>query len=131
MTLQDARNLIQAEAVDIFSIKVTKNGGIAPAKAICEFAGAHGVQVFFNSMIEEGITQTASLQIAATCANIVTTIGHAFFSPNRLQSDICNYHTFLKPEEGTVYVPKAPGLGITLDKDAISRYLTNSVTVTE
>ena len=129
MTLQDARNLIQAEAVDIFSIKVTKNGGITPAKAICEFAAAHGVQVFFNSMIEEGITQAASLQIAATCSNIVTTIGHAFFSPNRLQSDISNYHTFLKPEEGTVYVPQGPGLGIEIDQDALAGYRTGSITV--
>ena len=129
MTMQDARNLIQAEAVDVFSIKVTKNGGIAPAKAICELAAAHGVQVFFNSMIEEGITQAASLQIAATCSNIVTTIGHAFFSPMRLQSDICSYHTFLKPEEGTVYVPQAPGLGIEIDENTLDGYKTSSVTV--
>ena len=87
------------------------------------------MQVFFNSMIEEGITQAASLQIAATCSNIVTTIGHAFFSPNRLQSDICNYHTFLKPEEGTVYVPQGPGLGIEIDDAAMKEYITGSVTV--
>ena len=129
MTLQDARNLIQAEAVDIFSIKVTKHGGIAPAKAICEFASAHGIQVFFNSMIEEGITQAASLQIAATCSNIVTTIGHAFFSPKRLQSDICNYHTFIKPEEGRVSIPQAPGLGIEMDENLLAQYCTGSVTV--
>lgn len=126
MTLQDARNLIEAEAVDVFSVKVTKNGGIAPAKAICELAAAHGVQVFFNSMIEEGITQAASLQIAATCSNIVTTIGHAFFSPMRLQSDICDYYTYLKPQDGTVHVPQGAGLGIQLDADAMARYRVNT-----
>jgi len=130
MTMQDARNLIEAEAVDIFSIKVTKNGGIAPAKAICELAAANGIQVFFNSMIEEGITQAASLQIGATCSNIVTTIGHAFFSPNRLKSDISTYHTFIHPEEGSVYVPQEPGLGIELCEDKLNAYRTKRVVIT-
>lgn len=131
MTMQDARNLIQAEAVDIFSIKVTKNGGIAPAKAICELAAANGIQVFFNSMIEEGITQAASLQIGATCSNIVTTIGHAYFSPNRLKSDISTYHKFIRPEEGSVYIPQGPGLGIELDEDKLNAYRTKQVVITK
>lgn len=129
MTLHDARALVKAEAVDVFSIKVTKNGGIQPAKAICEFAAAHGIQVFFNSMIEEGVTQAASLQIAATCANPVTAIGHAFFSPNRLQSDISDYHRCIHPERGLVELPDAPGLGIHLDEEAVSRYRVQSATV--
>ena len=131
MTLQDAQNLIKAEAVDIFSIKVTKNGGIQPAKAICEYADANGIQVFFNSMIEEGITEAASLHISATCKNIVNTIGHAYFSPNRLAGDICNYHEWIHPSEGYVAIPDAPGLGINLDENAIRNYLVDEHTVTE
>ncbi len=123
MTLQDAKNLVKAEAVDVFSIKVTKNGGIKPAKAICEYAAANGIQVFFNSMIEEGITQAASLNIGVTCSNIVTTIGHAYFSPNRLKGDICSYHKLIHPEKGCVEIPQGPGLGITIDEDAIKEYL--------
>lgn len=129
MTLQDAKNLVKADAVDVFSIKVTKNGGIQPAKAICEYAAVNGIQVFFNSMIEEGITQAASLQIGATCANIVTTIGHAYFSPNRLDGDICNYHRFIHPEQGLVEIPNGPGLGIEPDPEAIAKYLVGCATV--
>lgn len=129
MTLADARNLVRAEAVDIFSIKVTKNGGIQPAKALCEFAAANGIQVFFNSMIEEGITQAASLQIGATCSNIVNTIGHAYFSPNRLQSDITDFHTYIHPEKGLVEIPDGPGLGVALDEAAIEKYLVESFVV--
>ena len=129
MTLQNAKALVKADAADVFSIKVTKNGGIQPAKAICEYADANGIQVFFNSMIEEGITQAASLQIGATCSNIVTTIGHAYFSPNRLNSDICSYHTFIHPEQGLVEIPNGPGLGIEPDEQAIAKYLVESITV--
>ena len=129
MTIQDARKLIKAEAADVFSIKVTKMGGIQPAKAICQLAEAHGIQVFFNSMIEEGVTQAASLQIGATCSNLFAGIGHAYFSPNRLQSDISNYHTFIRPEQGLVEIPNTPGLGIEPDFDAIANYRIESVTV--
>ncbi len=129
MTLADAKNLVRADAVDVFSIKVTKNGGIQPAKTLCDFAAANGIQVFFNSMIEEGITQAASLQIGATCDNIVNTIGHAYFSPNRLVGDICNFHTFIHPEQGLVEIPDGPGLGIIPDEAAIQKYLVKSVTI--
>ena len=122
MTIQDARKLVEADAVDIFSIKVTKNGGIMPAKAICEYADINGIRVFFNSMIEEGITEAASLHICATCKNTVDTIGHAFFSPNRLQSDICSYHKQIHPEEGCVYISDEPGLGITIDEESVRKY---------
>lgn len=122
MTIQDARKLVEADAVDVFSIKVTKNGGIQPAKAICEYAAVNGIQVFFNSMIEEGITEAASLQICATCNNLFDKIGHAFFSPKRLDGDICSYHTQIHPESGCVDIPDSPGLGITIDEEAMKKY---------
>lgn len=100
-----------------------------PRVAICEYAAANGIQVFFNSMIEEGITQAASLHTGATCSNIVTTIGHAYFSPNRLNGDICSYHTFIHPEQGLVEVPNGPGLGIELDESAIANYLVETIVV--
>ncbi len=129
MTMQDARNLVKAEAVDIFSIKVTKNGGIKPAKAICEYADANGIQVFFNSMIEEGITQAASLHIGATCSNLVSTIGHAYFSPNRLDGDICSYHKLIRPKDGCVDIPDLPGLSIHLDEQAMKKYCVETIVV--
>ena len=131
MTLQDARHLVEAEAVDIFSIKVTKNGGIRPAKEICEFAAAHGIQVFFNSMIEEGITEAASLQIGVTCQNIVTTIGHAYFSPNRLAGDLCSFHDQIHPACGESRLFDLPGLCAVIDEEAMKKYTVETRVVTE
>lgn len=128
-TLQDALRLIRAEAVDVFSIKVTKNGGIRPAKAICDLAEAHGVQVFFNSMIEEGVTQAASLQLGASCGNLVSTIGHAYFSPNRLERDISDFSRLIHVSEGRLEVSDAPGLGVTLDRDVVRDYTVETITI--
>ena len=131
MTLQDAKRLVQADAVDVFSIKVTKNGGIKPAKEICDYAAASGIKVYFNSMIEEGITEAASLQLGVTCSNIVTTIGHAYFSPNRLCGDICTYHTLIHPADGETVLSVLPGLGVELDEDAMKKYTVDTRVVTE
>ena len=123
-TLQDAINLVKADAVDVFSIKVTKHGGIMAAKQICDYAAASGIKLFFNSMLEEGITQAASLAIAATVPNLMTTIGHSFFSPLRLDGDISSFHTLVV--DGVTHVPDAPGLGIEIDRDALAKYTVNT-----
>ena len=119
-TLQDAVALVAAEAADVFSIKVTKHGGILPAKQICDYAAASGIKLFFNSMIEEGITQSASLAVAATVPNLMTTIGHSFFSPLRLESDICDFHS--RVIDGITHITDTPGLGITIDPDVLKKY---------
>lgn len=126
-TLQDAARLVAADAVDVFSIKVTKHGGILPAKQICDYAEASGIKLFFNSMIEEGITQAASLCVAATVSNLMTTIGHSFFSPLRLENDICDFHTRIA--DGVARITDAPGLGIRIDRAMLDRYTVSTCCV--
>lgn len=126
-TLQDAVRMVAAEAADVFSIKVTKHGGIMPAKQICEYAAASGIKLFFNSMIEEGITQAASLSVAATVSNMMTTIGHSFFSPLRLDGDISDFHT--RVVNGHAHISDKPGLGIEIDLEAMARYTVNTCCV--
>ena len=128
-TIQDARKLVEAHAVDIFSVKVSKNGGIAPAKEICKYADVNGIKVFFNSMIEEGITEAASLAIGVTTENIVEGIGHAYFSPLRLDGDICDYYKQIHPDLGITAITDKPGLGIELDKKQMEKYTVCTVTI--
>lgn len=128
-TIQDARKLIEAHAVDIFSVKVSKSGGIAPAKEICKYAAVNGIKVFFNSMIEEGVTEAASLHIGVTTENIVEGIGHAYFSPLRLEGDICNYYKQIHPELGLTEITAKPGLGIELDMKQMKKYTVGSITI--
>ena len=128
-TIQDARKLIEAHAVDIFSVKVSKSGGIAPAKEICKYAAVNGIKVFFNSMIEEGVTEAASLHIGVTTENIVEGIGHAYFSPLRLEGDICNYYKQIHHELGLTEITDKPGLGIELDMKQMKKYTVGSITI--
>lgn len=119
-TLHDAVHLVRADAVDVFSIKVTKHGGLMPAKQIVDFAEANGIKVFFNSMLEEGITQAASLSLAAGTSNLMTTIGHSFFSPLRLDGDITDFES--RVINGVAHVSDAPGLGVKISKEMLEKY---------
>lgn len=127
-TIHDAKALISADACDYFSIKVSKHGGIMPTMQLCDFAATNGVPLFFNSMLEQGITQAASLHIACNVSNLLMTTGHSFFSTMRMQGDITDFHSWTK-EDGYTYVSKEAGLGIKINHAILDKYTVNSISI--
>ena len=124
-TIQEAKALIAADACDYFSIKVSKHGGIMKTKQICEYADRFGIKLFFNSMLEEGITQVSSLHVASTVPNILMSTGHSFFSTLRLKGDITDFCNWTK--EGITYVPEKPGLGFEIDQENLDKFTVRTV----
>lgn len=125
-TLQDAMRLIEADACDVFSIKTSKHGGILPTKQICDYATANGVRIFFNSMIEGGLTQAASLNVAAT-TEIIQTTGHSFFSTLRHKDDVTDFASLVT--NGDTRIPDRPGLGVHVNVDKVRQYETTEISV--
>jgi len=119
VSTHDALMLIQEQAVDVFSIKVSKNGGLTTAKKLAVLAEAAGFKCFMNSMLEFGITQAASLHLGCTMTNLLD-CGHAYGSPLRLSDDVTNYSEWVS--NGRVKVPEYPGLGIRLDDKKLKKY---------
>jgi muconate cycloisomerase len=116
---REAAALIQARAVDAFSIKVSKNGGLSKAKKIAETADAFGLRILMNSMLEFGITQAASLQLGCVLPNLLD-LGHAYMSVLRMADDITDFAGNIS--DSIVTVPSAPGLGVRLDEEKLNRY---------
>ncbi len=123
-TIHDARQLIAMKAVDVFSIKVAKHGGIFKAKSIIDLASIHGIPCLMNSMTEEGIAQAASLQLGANVKNLWR-YGNAYFSPLRLKEDITDFSSAIR--NGLVHVSNEPGLGIKVKEDIIAKYTVDSL----
>lgn len=119
-TLAQAKHLIEKKAVDVFSIKVIKHGGIRKAHAIMRYAGAHGILCLMNSNAEEGVTQAASLQLGASASNLWP-FGHAYRSPLRLAGDISTFSDHIG--NGWVTLPSGPGLGVELKPEMMERFL--------
>jgi muconate cycloisomerase len=116
--LPEAARLASLGAASIFSIKSSKNGGPLRAQRIVAVAEAYGIRCFMNSMLEFGVTQSASLQHAVTIKNLVD-IGHAFMSPLRLSEDPTDFRSFLR--DGVVYLPSGSGLGVQVDEAHVRR----------
>lgn len=123
----DAVRLIKQKAVDCFSIKINKHGGIYKAKEIMTLAKNFGIKCLMNSMLEEGVVEAASLALGCTQSNLVD-FGHAYFSPTRLAEDISDYSDRI--QNGWVHVPDKPGLGIELYEDIIAKYQVDALSVT-
>lgn len=123
VSLADAARLGTLGAASVFSIKDSKNGGPLRAQKISAVAEAFGIRCYMNSMIEFGITQAASLQHAATIANLID-VGHAYMSTLRLAEDPTDFSTFVR--DGIVHVPTGAGLGVQVDEAHVRRLAVDS-----
>ena len=116
---QEAAALIRAQAVDAFSIKVSKNGGLSKAGKIAATADAFGLKILMNSMLEFGVTQAASLQLGCVLPNLLD-MGHAYMSVLRMSDDITDFGQNIS--QATVTVPSSAGLGVRLNEDKLKKY---------
>jgi muconate cycloisomerase len=116
---QEATALIRAQAVDAFSIKISKNGGLSNAKKIAATADAFGLKILMNSMLEFGITQAASLQLGCVLPNLLD-MGHAYMSVLRMSDDITDFDQNISL--ATVTVPSGAGLGVQLNEEKLKKY---------
>ena len=121
-TVSDAATLIREKAVDVFSIKISKNGGLEKSRQIAQMADGFGLKCLMNSMLEFGITQAASLQLGCTLSNLMG-LGHAYGSVLRMSDDITDFGRNIS--ESVVTVPSASGLGVTLYEEKLRKYTTD------
>jgi muconate cycloisomerase len=118
-TVSDAAKLIREKAVDVFSIKISKNGGLDKSRQIAQMADGFGLKCLMNSMLEFGITQAASLQLGSTLSNLMD-IGHAYGSVLRMSDDVTDFGQNIS--EAVVTVPTTGGLGVTIDEEKLKKY---------
>lgn len=127
-SVSDAETIIATDAADVFSLKVSKHGGLGNSVQIARKARAAGRQCLMNSMIELGITQAASLQLGCTLDNLID-CGHAYMSTLRMADDITDFGTLVS--HGTAGLPEATGLGVTVFREKLCRWQTGESHVYE
>ncbi len=115
----DTDAILNADAADIFSIKISKKGGLANSQTIAAKVSNAGKQVLMNSMIELGITQAASLHLGCTLDNLVD-CGHAYMSTLRMADDITDFSDWIN--HGMARLPDVPGLGVNVSAEKIRQY---------
>ena len=112
----DAERLIRLKAADVWSIEVTKVGGLRRARDIVAIGAAAGVPSHGGTSIESTIGTAASLQLA--CAAPGVTCGSELFGPLLLAEEIAT--TPLTYANGRLQLADGPGIGVTPDADAVA-----------
>lgn len=113
--------LLQAHAVNIIHPDLATSGGILETKKIGDLAQEYGVSMALH-MAGTPISTMASVQCAAATENFIA-LEHHF-------SEVPFWEDFIdglpKPiiQDGYIPVPDAPGLGFTINEDAIREHLT-------
>lgn len=118
--VESARALIGARAVDAVVVKLPVVGGPRHAMQIIQIAAAAGVAVTVTSALDSGIGVAGALHVAATLPQPAPACGLATL--DLLEDDLIVEG--LNIRDGRMAVPRTPGLGVTVDERAVSRFAT-------
>jgi L-alanine-DL-glutamate epimerase-like enolase superfamily enzyme len=111
------RDLMDRGRIDVVQVDVTRCGGLTEARRIAHLAADRNLPVV-NHSFKTGINLAASLHWLASLPNAF--ILEYSVAPSPLRESLTR-ETF-PVEDGRVAVPQAPGLGVTLDEEIVSRY---------
>jgi D-galactarolactone cycloisomerase len=114
---QSFRTWLQAGAFDIVQPDVTKVGGISEERRIGWMAQEHGVR-FIPHGWNTAVGLAADLHLAAAFAD-TDLVEYCTGSPYIDKLAAGGWHL---DADGMLAIPTGPGLGITLDPDAVARY---------
>jgi muconate cycloisomerase len=113
----DAFDLASRGCAPVFAVKITQSGGPMGAKAVGTIADAAGIALYGGTMLEGAVGSIASAHLFATFPNL--SFGTELFGPLLLTEEILTEP--LDYSDFSLAVPTGPGLGLTLNEDAIRR----------
>jgi len=114
-----ARYAIEMEACRIINIKPGRVGGLSQGVEIHDMCREQNMPVWCGGMLETGVGRASNLAIASLPG--FTLPGDISASDRYYQRDITNERFTLNPDS-TIDVPIGPGLGITIDEDALNQF---------
>lgn len=114
-----ARYALEMEACKIINIKPARVAGLSQGIAIHDYCRTRGLPVWCGGMLETGVGRASNLALASLPG--FTLPGDISASDRYYQQDITN-ERFVLNEDSTIDVPQNPGLGITLNREALKRF---------
>jgi O-succinylbenzoate synthase len=117
-SLRHTRQAIEMKASRVINIKAGRVGGLHPAVSIHDYCNDHNIPVWCGGMLETGVGRAANLALASL-PNF-TLPGDISASERYYHEDITN-ELFTLNEDSTINVPDLPGLGVSINQDALTR----------
>jgi L-Ala-D/L-Glu epimerase len=121
-TPDDVRTAAGLKACDAVNVKLAASGGFAGAREALRTAREHGLEPFLSSTLDGPWGIAAALQLAAS-ERLSLACGLATLE----LFDARIARTLPAPRAGLLPVPQGPGLGISVDDDALAEVLVEEV----
>jgi L-alanine-DL-glutamate epimerase-like enolase superfamily enzyme len=112
------RDLLLAGSIDVVQPDVCRSGGITECRRIAQLADAFGKAATPHVSIGSSIQFAASVHLAAATPN--QTWMEYWYGANPLGDAILTRP--LRIEDGYLWVPEGPGLGIEIDEEALRQH---------
>jgi O-succinylbenzoate synthase len=119
-----ARHAVQLRSARVINLKVGRVGGFTEAMRIDAIAQEAAVPLWCGGMLETGVGRAANI---ATLPSF-TKPGDISSASRYWQTDVINEP--LETVNGMMPVPTGPGIGVTLNMNAIQRFRTALLTIT-
>jgi L-Ala-D/L-Glu epimerase len=111
-------DIIRRQAADIVKVKVMKQGGLTRTRQMIECAAAAGLGVVVGHGFGLALSTLAEAAVAATSEAVLP--GCEAVGPLKMAADVVG--SPLKLGDGVIRLTDAPGLGATVDAEALARY---------
>jgi O-succinylbenzoate synthase len=121
-----ARYALEMEACKIINIKPARVAGLSQGIMIHDYCRERNVPVWCGGMLETGVGRATNLAIASLPGFILP--GDISASDRYYLRDITN-ERFVLNGDSTIDVPGGPGLGITIDSDALKQFTLSKTTL--
>jgi o-succinylbenzoate synthase len=122
-----ARYAIEMDACRIINIKAARLGGLSQGVMVHDLCKEISMPVWCGGMLETGVGRASNLALASL-PNFVLP-GDISASDRYYARDITN-ERFILNSDSTINVPKSPGLGVTIDEDALKEFSLEKLTLT-
>jgi L-Ala-D/L-Glu epimerase / N-acetyl-D-glutamate racemase len=110
--------IIRREAADLVKLKVMKQGGLLRTLQMVACAAAAGLRVVLGHGF--GLTLSTLAEVAVAAVSNAVIDGCEAVGPLKMAADVVADPVSL--DAGVIRLPDAPGLGASIDPDALKRY---------
>ena len=117
------RRLVEEQAVDIIAPDLPKVGGMRETQKIAHMADLYYVPVAMHN-VSSPVATVAAAHVATTVPNSLAVEYHSY--QLGWWADLVEETVI---EDGSIEVPEAPGLGVTLDLDAVAEHMVDGETL--
>lgn len=126
ITPRHARYALEMEACRVINIKPARVAGLSQGIAIHNYCYERNVPVWCGGMLETNVGRASNLALASLPGFILP--GDISASDRYYARDITN-ESFVLNSDSTITVPDGPGLGVTINEDALREFTRSTITL--